>query len=87
MTIATEQKSISLETLQGESDHGTVFIGPYKSHIAKIEYSPEDEVFWGELISIKKGIISFESETFDGLPSEFKAAVDDYLQWLEAQSS
>ena len=51
----------------------------YKGYWALIQYSNEDECFWGEVIGLKKTSITFEGETVKKLKKDFKDAIDFYL--------
>jgi predicted HicB family RNase H-like nuclease len=50
----------------------------YKSCFGSVEYSAEDRVFHGSLIGIRDAIV-YEGADKDGLESNFRAAVDEYL--------
>ena len=50
----------------------------YKSYTGSVEFSAEDEVFFGKIIGIKD-VVTFEASTVKKLIREFNAAVDDYL--------
>ena len=54
----------------------------YKGYIGKVEYDDENRVFTGNVINVKT-VITFHGETVDELESEFKASVDDYLEWCK----
>lgn len=49
----------------------------YKNYKAIINYSPWDECYIGKVIDIND-LISFESETEDGLQTAFEEAIKDY---------
>ena len=51
----------------------------YRSYFAAIQYSAEDEVFYGRVIGLNDSI-SFEGSTVRELKRGFKEAVDDYLE-------
>lgn len=51
----------------------------YGEYIALIEFSAEDEVFYGKVQGIKD-LVSFEGESVRQLKKAFKEAVDDYLE-------
>lgn len=50
----------------------------YKTYLASVHFSSEDEVFFGEIIGIND-LISFEGTTVSSLKKAFHEAVDDYL--------
>ena len=50
----------------------------YKEYYAKIEYSSEDDIFFGSIIGIDDSI-SFEGNSISELKKVFHEAVDDYL--------
>lgn len=51
----------------------------YKGYYGKVDFDPDDEVFFGRIVGIDD-LITFEAEHAKDLRKEFKAAVDDYLQ-------
>ena len=50
----------------------------YKGYTGSIEFSAEDNVYFGEIIGIRS-LISYEGETAKELLEDFHGAVDDYL--------
>jgi predicted HicB family RNase H-like nuclease len=50
----------------------------YKGFTGGIEYSTEDNLFYGKIIE-RRGLISFEGETAQDLENDFKEAIDYYL--------
>jgi predicted HicB family RNase H-like nuclease len=60
------------------------FCGPYKGYHGKASYDAEARMFHGEVVGARD-TITFESETPGGLREEFKASVDDYLQFCESR--
>ncbi len=50
----------------------------YKDYRGSIEYSAEDEVFYGKVIGIND-LVSFEGTNVGELKESFKESVDDYL--------
>ena len=50
----------------------------YKGYIGSIEYSDEDEVFFGRLEFIRD-LVTYEGEGAKSLKAAFHEAVDDYL--------
>ena len=51
----------------------------YKGFVARVVFSPEDDLFVGRLAGIDD-IISFDAETVHELKAAFHEAVDDYLE-------
>lgn len=51
----------------------------YKKYNGTIEYSDEDECFFGKVIGTDS-LISYEGNSLQELKSNFKEAVDGYLQ-------
>ena len=50
----------------------------YKGYWAKIQFSEEDNCFWGEIEGINDSI-SFEGTTVEELRKDFEGAIDDYI--------
>jgi len=51
----------------------------YKGYVGRIDYEPEDKVFFGEVVS-SEGIIAFDGRTPEELEEHFKAAIDSHLE-------
>ncbi|MBO5651691.1 MAG: type II toxin-antitoxin system HicB family antitoxin [Selenomonas sp.] len=51
----------------------------YKGYAASVEYSAEDECFWGRIAGIRD-LITFEGESVKELLAAFHEAVDFYLK-------
>ncbi|PWM77766.1 MAG: toxin-antitoxin system HicB family antitoxin [Phascolarctobacterium sp.] len=51
----------------------------YKGYIGSVEFSEEDEVFYGKVLGIRS-LISYEGTTAKELIADFHNAVDDYLE-------
>jgi predicted HicB family RNase H-like nuclease len=51
----------------------------YQDYTASIQYSTEDEVFFGKVIGITD-LITFEGTSVLELKAAFKEAIEDYLQ-------
>ena len=56
----------------------------YKGYYANVQYSAEDDVFFGSVIGIND-LVSFEGTSVKGLKQSFYEAVDDYLDTCQAQ--
>lgn len=52
----------------------------YKGYWARVQYSEEDECFWGEVEGLKNTSITFEGNTVKELKKDFKDAIDYHLQ-------
>ena len=52
----------------------------YKGYIAKVEYDDENRVFTGSVINTKT-VITFYGSSVDEIEKEFKASVNDYIEW------
>lgn len=59
----------------------------YKGYWAKIEYSDEDECFFGIVDGLKNDSISFEGENVKQLKKDFKKAIDHYLEVCESTNT
>ena len=52
----------------------------YKGYIGTVEYDDEAHIFTGEVVNTKT-VITFQGTTVDEIENEFRASVDDYLEW------
>ena len=52
----------------------------YKNYIGTVNFSEEDEVFFGKVAGITDSI-SFEGDTVESLVQDFHDAVDEYLEF------
>ena len=59
------------------------YIPEYKGYHTKVEYSVEDQVFYGKIEGIKD-LVNFESVSLNTVEEEFHKAVDDYLARYES---
>ena len=50
----------------------------YKDYFGSVEYSGDDEVFYGKILGIK-ALVLFEGQSVNELKSAFQEAVDDYI--------
>lgn len=55
----------------------------YKGYFASVQFSAEDEVFFGKVLGIND-LVSFEGTTVKELKNAFEEAVDDYLETCKA---
>lgn len=56
----------------------------YKGYVGSVNYSEEDEVFFGKVEGIN-GLVNFEGESVKELKAAFMEAVDDYLAYCESE--
>lgn len=57
----------------------------YKDYLGSINYSTEDEVFYGKVEGIN-GLVSFEGRSVDELKQAFQEAVEDYVRICESKN-
>lgn len=55
----------------------------YKGYIGSVEFSEEDQLFFGKVMGIRS-LISYEGENAADLISDFHGAINDYLSICEA---
>ena len=51
----------------------------YKGYAARVEFDPDDEIFFGHLAGIND-IVGFHADTVSELKAAFREAVDDYVE-------
>ena len=51
----------------------------YKGYTGNVNYSVEDNCFYGEVLSLTHDAITYEGETMDELRKDFEGAVNDYI--------
>lgn len=56
----------------------------YKGYLGSVAYSDADGVWHGRLEFIRD-LVTYESETADTIEAAFQEAVDDHLEWCEAE--
>ena len=56
----------------------------YKGYVGNVEFSEEEEVFFGRVIGIKS-LVSYEGATEEELIKDFHNAVEDYIALCEAE--
>lgn len=54
----------------------------YKGYIGKVSFDEENHIFCGEIINTRT-VITFQGESVAEIEAEFKASVDDYLEWCK----
>jgi len=52
----------------------------YKGYFGSIEYSEEDNCFFGKVLGMNKSCITYEGENASELIEDFRGAVDMYLE-------
>ncbi len=50
----------------------------YKGYLAHVEFDSDDNIFWGEVVKIRK-VITFEGKTVDELRQAFVDSIEAYL--------
>ena len=53
----------------------------YKGYVGKVCYHEESQVYHGRLQNVGADIITFSGPTIEEAEADFKAAVDDYINW------
>ena len=56
----------------------------YKGYLARVEFSPADDLFVGHLAGIRD-IVGFHGSSVRELKKAFKEAVDDYLDFCKQE--
>jgi len=56
----------------------------YKEYFGSVNYSDEDQVFFGKIEHIRS-LVSYEGETVQTIKKAFQEAVDDYLEFCEQE--
>ena len=56
----------------------------YKGYVGSVEFSPEDELFFGKVQGVR-ALISYEGKDAKSLLEDFYAAVDDYIAMCEVE--
>lgn len=54
----------------------------YKGYTGSVDYDADDRLFHGRVDGITD-IVSFQGDTVDALEADFRAAVDDYLDFCK----
>ena len=54
----------------------------YKGYIGYVEYDDENRIFAGSVINTRT-VITFQGSSVDEIEKEFRASVDDYLEWCK----
>ncbi|KAF0812821.1 hypothetical protein IGB42_02664 [Andreprevotia sp. IGB-42] len=56
----------------------------YKGYGARIEYSAEDECFYGRVL-LSKDVILFDATSVEGVKAAFAGVLDDYVAFCRQQ--
>jgi predicted HicB family RNase H-like nuclease len=51
----------------------------YKGYAGNVQFDPDDMIFYGRVMGMKKAHIAYEGKTVDDLVKDFRDAIDDYL--------
>lgn len=51
----------------------------YKGYVGSIEYSLEDDIYYGSLLNIKD-FVNYEGNNIEELYEYYREAVDDYIE-------
>ena len=51
----------------------------YKGYTGRIDYDPDDKIFFGEVVS-ENGIIAFDGKDAQELEAHFKTAINSHLE-------
>jgi predicted HicB family RNase H-like nuclease len=57
----------------------------YKGYIGTVQFDEDAEIFHGEVINLKD-VITFQSDSVEGLKREFHDSVDDYLEFCKERN-
>jgi len=57
----------------------------YKGYYGSIEYSEEDDCLFGKVLGMPDNLISYEGNTLTELFSDFKEAIDTYLDYCQSK--
>ena len=57
----------------------------YKNYLGSVEYSDEDEIFYGKVLGIRD-LISYDGESVKELKMSFQESVEDYLQTCKSSN-
>ena len=55
----------------------------YKGYFGSIEYSQEDDCLFGKVLGMPDNLISYEGNTATELYTDFKEAIDTYLDYCQ----
>jgi predicted HicB family RNase H-like nuclease len=53
----------------------------YKGYIGVVQFDDEAMIFHGDVIGLRRDVITFRGTTVDEIKEEFKRSIDGYLDW------
>ena len=53
----------------------------YKGYVGEVKYDDRDKILHGRVVNITRDMISFEGSTVKEIEKDFRAAIDDYLEF------
>jgi predicted HicB family RNase H-like nuclease len=54
----------------------------YKGYTGVFEYDDEAKIFHGD-VYMQRDVVTFQSDTSEGMKKEFRESIDDYLKWCK----
>lgn len=54
----------------------------YKGFIGDVNFDSDARIFCGEVINTRT-VITFQGQSVDEIEKEFRASIDDYLEWCK----
>lgn len=57
----------------------------YKGYIGTVEFDEKAEIFHGEVVNLKD-VITFQSDSVEGLKREFHESIEDYLEFCRERN-
>ena len=58
----------------------------YQGYLGKVVIDPESDIISGYVVNMDKAGFSFRGETVTAAKADFRATVDDYLNYCEEES-
>lgn len=55
----------------------------YKGYHGSVDFSPEDNCFFGKVLGLKGTLISYEGTSVDSIRQDFEDAIDYYIESCE----
>ena len=55
----------------------------YKGYYGSIEYNKNDKCLYGKVLGMTKDLILYEGNTIEELETDFRAAIDSYIEGCE----
>lgn len=53
----------------------------YKGYIGEVKYDDRDKILHGRVVNITRDIVTFEGSTVKEIEKDFRAAIDDYIEF------